>query len=530
MWIEKRTDGRRLREQTVQCLKGIPEVGRDERVALVEKTLFGCRTGSPCRPVRQHDPLVLRSVRGEAGAGDPKRWKIKDPSGKSPCREGDGEGGNLGAARVNFQTVEILTEDGPDGLLDGDGKVLVLLHPQADEDVETLDEEVAAATAGIENAKAEGTRRPPVKRPGGGAPGSRDSVPVLRLFPDEAEEVEVVAARCFEPDSLPKFVFAGSVLGQFRPLCEKPACPPSTHGVVEEEPHHVGLGEELGDGREFVGSDLSLARVYLVLPVGLPVLVGPAERIVRVEDRRRKARERLLQRPSCLGRKRDRERGIVGAEDLRQHRRGELAGERPGILLLPPCEFPAVIEGDRYPHLRLDQQTVLREEPGEQHTVPVLVGHLARQPGHFLLLPGAPVSELPPVRPQPPTKIPVGTSQGRIGLRFFHHERPECRTRSGLRCLPGLLHRVPECVAEFPIQRRHRSFLPAVLADQSSGVLFPGDSPRHTRSHASRSSFGLCSRASPRMTMPQKRLRSDTIRRAPQSRHVSSGDLPVSRR
>jgi len=55
---------------------------------------------------------------------------------------------------------------------------------------------------------------------------------------------------------------------------------------VQEELDHVRLGEELCDGRQFVGADLHLRAVDLVLPLALPELVDPAQRVGSGEDRR----------------------------------------------------------------------------------------------------------------------------------------------------------------------------------------------------------------------------------------------------
>ena len=154
-------------------------------------------------------------------------------------------------------------------------------------------------------------------------------------------------------------------------------------------------------------------------------MVAPSERIVGGEDRRRQPGECLFERLPRFRWQLDSERRIVGPEDLRQHRRGESASERPGILALLPGEFPAVVEGDRSLVLRLDQEAVLGQKPCEQHPVPVFVRHFAREPLHFLLFPAAAVPELPPVRPQPAPKRPFRPGQGRVGLRLAHHERPE---------------------------------------------------------------------------------------------------------
>jgi hypothetical protein len=55
--------------------------------------------------------------------------------------------------------------------------------------------------------------------------------------------------------------------------------PPGAQRVVQQEVHHVRLGEQLGDGGQLVGADLHFRRVDLVLALGLPELVDPAQAV-----------------------------------------------------------------------------------------------------------------------------------------------------------------------------------------------------------------------------------------------------------
>src|SRR5215510_13625100 len=64
------------------------------------------------------------------------------------------------------------------------------------------------------------------------------------------------------------------------PLNAVPRAPPRPDGVVQEELHHVMLGEELCDGRERATVDLFTTIVDLILPLRLPELVHPAEAVI----------------------------------------------------------------------------------------------------------------------------------------------------------------------------------------------------------------------------------------------------------
>ena len=90
---------------------------------------------------------------------------------------------------------------------------------------------------------------------------------------------------------------------------------------MEKELHHVGLSKELCDSRKFVRPDLDPARVDLVFLLGLPELVDPAERITRLEHRRREVRQNELQPALSFGRQVHGENGRVGPKYLRKHPR-----------------------------------------------------------------------------------------------------------------------------------------------------------------------------------------------------------------
>ncbi len=79
------------------------------------------------------------------------------------------------------------------------------------------------------------------------------------------------------------------------------ASPPGTEGVLEQEPNHVVLGEQLRHGRQLRGADLVPCLVHLPLPFRLPELVDPAQGVVGGEHRGRERGEEVLQTLSPLG-------------------------------------------------------------------------------------------------------------------------------------------------------------------------------------------------------------------------------------
>ena len=157
--------------------------------------------------------------------------------------------------------------------------------------------------------------------------------------------------------------------------------PPGTERVVEQELHHVVLCEELGDGGEFAGADLDPGSVDLVLALGLPELVGPAERVVGAEG----LGGHLLEQPSQLdlvvGGEPQVQHRVVLAEDAGQGLGGEAAGEVEAVAGVPVGiefrgQFGALLQGDGKAAVLGAgvQQVVLGQEAGEEQPAPVLVG------------------------------------------------------------------------------------------------------------------------------------------------------------
>ena len=148
------------------------------------------------------------------------------------------------------------------------------------------------------------------------------------------------------------------------------------------------------------------------------------------------------------GAKRSRELGVVLAEDRRQHPRGVAGGEHPGVgLAFLARELGDLGERDRDAGLRVDQQVVLGEEPGEQHPVPVLVGDLGDE--------RVVASELTFLRTQRPTELAVGLGELVEGLVAVDGERGQRGTGCGLGGRSGLHDRAVQDLAEFAREGGH---------------------------------------------------------------------------
>src|SRR5712692_10191389 len=120
---------------------------------------------------------------------------------------------------------------------------------------------MAAATAGIEHGEIFERRRPAIE-----CPRRRRSI--------------VTPTQVFHLDrGLP----IGNTGSTGRSLDPVPCTPPGPDGVVQQELHHVRLGEKLRDGRERAAVDLFAALINLLLLLGLPELVDPAETVVSDE-------------------------------------------------------------------------------------------------------------------------------------------------------------------------------------------------------------------------------------------------------
>ena len=159
---------------------------------------------------------------------------------------------------------------------------------------------------------------------------------------------------------------------------------------MEQKIHHVGLGEQLGDGGQLVGANLHFGGVDFVFALGLPELVHPAQAVAGLKHLGGQRGQQALQLALVLGCKGQRKHRAVGLEDLRQHPRGQLRRKLPfgfgtqvhGRVALLHQRF-AVVQRHRRPRLP-QQQVVFCQKAGKQHLVPVLIGHFPHQVLHAL--------------------------------------------------------------------------------------------------------------------------------------------------
>ena len=225
------------------------------------------------------------------------------------------------------------------------------------------------------------------------------------LFTDGAHEAqvgEVVAAPRLQAHQPPKFLLIGGIPRHIRAIGQNPARAPRADGVVQEEEHHVVLSEQLGDGRQFVGADLSALPVDLVLPLGLPKLVGPAERIRGREHGFGQLIQQSFEFLPRLWGEGEFQHRIVPAEDLREHSFRAPRRELPGIHTLAVCQFPAVLQRQVDGVFRVSEEAVLGKKPGEEHPVPVLVGDFVDEMVQILgaVSPIESVASLPSAHPK----------------------------------------------------------------------------------------------------------------------------------
>ena len=109
------------------------------------------------------------------------------------------------------------------------------------------------------------------------------------------------------------------------------------------------------------------------------------------------------------------------------------------VLPLLSGQLLAVGQGDGNVRLRLDPQIVLRQEAGEQHPVPVLVGDLVGESVDLLyaglLIAGLlieTVAKLTPVRAQATPQVLLGRRQRLVRPGIADREHPEGVSRAGL--------------------------------------------------------------------------------------------------
>ena len=220
---------------------------------------------------------------------------------------------------------------------------------------------------------------------------------------------------------------------------------------MQQKLHHVGLGEELGDGRQLIGPDLDLGAVDLILLPGLPELVHPAERIRSREEVSGQTLNQLFElQPEFTGELYF-EDGVIGPEYLRQHFVRETRGQVPPVDTFFLRQFLALVQRDGDPELGLDQELVLGERTRKQHPVPVLAGAFVDQvinrvsTGRRIDA----ISQVSRVRPQAIAQRATLTAHVVEGLVVVHCKRFQRTPGAGLGDVAGLDDRSFELPAKF---------------------------------------------------------------------------------
>ena len=175
-------------------------------------------------------------------------------------------------------------------------------------------------------------------------------------------------------DGLAGFELGGAVAGGTPALLSGP---PGPQGVVEQELHHVVLGEELGDGGQLPGADLDAGLVDLVFALGLPELVGPAQGVVGAEGLGGQFVEQAAELDLVVGGQAQVQHRVVLAEDAGEGLGGEAAGQVEavaGAQLGGQLVAFGQGHGDAAVLGAGVQQVVVGQEAGEEQPVPVLVG------------------------------------------------------------------------------------------------------------------------------------------------------------
>ena len=410
--------------------------------------------GNPPAAAASSDNRVHSSQRGVGRQSGTREIQVRQAPiaariGPGPGSQRQVEGSDLRAARIDLQAEQVVPPHGVDRVARCEP---FLVNPQADQQIEALDQEVAAAAAGIEHAEVGRRAGPSLEAPGRRPPRPRRLprfVSVPRLT-HESQVREVVAPVRFQAHGLPQLLLARGGRGEFRWRGQDPARTPRADGVVQQEQHHVALGEELRHGGQLVGPDLHAALVDHVLPLRLPELIGPAQGVARGEDVGRQRLDQPLQFLPRLRRQPDGERRVVAPEDPRQHQLGEAAGQHPAVLPLLMRQLLAVRQRHGDSGFGFDEELVLRQEAGEQHPVPVLVGRLVGEAVDLLLagLRVAPIPELTSVRPQASPQVQFRGGHRRVRARIAHREDAERVAGAGFTHAPRRLDGRGEPVAQ----------------------------------------------------------------------------------
>ena len=207
------------------------------------------------------------------------------------------------------------------------------------------------------------------------------------------------------------------------------------------------LGKELGHGGQFPCADLDLGGVDLVLLLGLPELIDPAEAVGGGEHVQRQVSHQALQFLLVLRRQDQFEDRRIEPEDLWQHAGGEPGRKLPSVgRTFIGGEVFTLFEGDGHGVIRvgIHQQIVLGQEAGKQHSVPVLVGDFFHKTiGSLFTIRFTVIAQLPSMHSQTAAQVAIRFVQMRIGVGFPYAKLLQCGLGSGFgnitRILDGAL-------------------------------------------------------------------------------------------
>jgi hypothetical protein len=430
------------------------QVGRVDQAAQIggvfEQVIEPLQSAAQARVVAgQAGPLLQAAGQRHARAGDVGQGQ-RAVAGGLPGGEGQGEGGDLGAARVQLQAKQIVAQH----RLGGRGRAQPLFfHAHAPQQLEGGHQEVARAAAGIDHGHLGGALRPAGERAGGGGFALTPCPSPMRGEGSETLPLSLGWERGLGGEGHPAQVLkllyqrAGGVARG----------PPGAERVVQQELHHVVLGEELGHRGEVGAANLAPAAINLIFLLCLPELVGPAQAVVRGKDRHRQAGEDALQALQIFGGQAHLGGRRAGVEDPGQHARGEASGDLPGVAVAGlQRQVGAVLQAHRRAG-GVHQQLILGQEAGEEHAVPLLVGDLLDQQrgagGHIA------VAELAGAGAQGVAQAALIAAEAGGSNLALKGQGGEGGARGGLGGVAGVDHGLLEGAAQVVVKWRHRGLL-----------------------------------------------------------------------
>ena len=235
---------------------------------------------------------------------------------------------------------------------------------------------------------------------------------------------------------------------------------PSAERVIQEEVHHVILGEQLRDRREFVRANLVAGLIDPLLLLALPELVTPAQAVVGGEDLGREPGQDFLHRLRVLGCVRNLQERIVCPENLRQHPRGVPGGQRPAVGPFASRQLFALFQRYR-DTVGVHQELILSQEAGEEHLVPMLVSALpVKMVDALLAVCLKHVAKLPAPGPELDTQIPLRGREVPRRLGLVDRQPLQCRPGAVFGRIAGRNDGPPQLVSQRTAQRLHRRSLP----------------------------------------------------------------------